>query len=836
MKAFLSHSWSDKELVKSVAELLGRQFCIIDDTAFSTGDEFKSSIEKSLNNTSIFVLFASKNSLKSVWVNFEIEEAWYKKLVGIISKSLIYIIDSSIDYSNLPEWLTRRTIVRKEISAQAIARDIRLHIDNLLKERQRPFFLGRTQQIQELENVILPIDGSTPPRAFFITGLPGIGRRSLILNSTPRLLNFSKHVEIRVESGDSITDLCIRIADRVEPFSTQKGLKKLIEDIKSLTDDQACIRIITNMQTMAKNSELPIFFDEGGLLDSEGYVQQPINSILQFLDTTKDLYLFLVSSRKPHFHEAVSYPIIHVPPFTEQDSKRLITAFANSLSVTIGDEKVSELSEYVEGYPPAIYYAVRQVKEYGPDLVIRDKRQLRQFLKRVFLKHLQDANLSDAQADTIRLLSAFSPLPYEVIDGVLGISIEDVIYLIDLSLIMTTEIGYYRISDPVIDAAVSVFGFPSSSDLEALAKVLNKYLKRVIEGPRIELSSVLFRIAKFTNNDELAKNAYFLASDLIRLTEMLYHERKYLEAIKVGRMAIAERPENAHARSYLIRALIQQENWNEAQSQINALKQYAPLYDVKFLSGFLERKREKIRDAISFYEEARRLGRGGASIFRELALCYYTIDNQKKAAEYIQEALTLHGDNKYVVDLWAQIATRQRDEKAARQALERLERIDNLSYYYHRLSKVEFAFGNQTAAKIAARRAFEEYTRPPFEILVQLIICEIATNNLGEADDLLQKIKTEYGNIRLDIQIGLRCRIEIARGNYKDALEQSERIVRKNLYYKAIRKDALFGELNHSALSDEIRNAYQEECKILDQELQSQPIEKLLPIDFDFSA
>src|SRR3989442_15971811 len=69
-------------------------------------------------------------------------------------------------------------------------------------------------------------------------------------------------------------------------------------------------------------------------------------------------------------------------------------------------------------------------------------------------------------------------------------------------------------------------------------------------------------------------------------------------------------------------------------------------------------------------------GKRGGAISRELAFCYFVSGDMQEASRYVEEALQNHGDNPYMVDLWAQIATRQRDEAAARKALERLEIIE----------------------------------------------------------------------------------------------------------------------------------------------------------------
>jgi TIR domain len=126
VKAFLSHSSKDKEFVGAIAQELGRQHCVFDEQAFITGDDFKKSIENGLDSASIFVLFASADSLLSDWVNFEIEEAWYKKLDRQLKKSLVYLMTDSVNLEQLPTWLTRAK-VRYGNVPKVIAREIRSH-------------------------------------------------------------------------------------------------------------------------------------------------------------------------------------------------------------------------------------------------------------------------------------------------------------------------------------------------------------------------------------------------------------------------------------------------------------------------------------------------------------------------------------------------------------------------------------------------------------------------------------------------------------------------------------------------------------------------------------
>lgn len=67
MKAFLSHSSKDKELVKRVAKGLSHH-CTYDTFSFEVGAKTGDEIVRNLQKDFLFVFFISQNSLKSEWV------------------------------------------------------------------------------------------------------------------------------------------------------------------------------------------------------------------------------------------------------------------------------------------------------------------------------------------------------------------------------------------------------------------------------------------------------------------------------------------------------------------------------------------------------------------------------------------------------------------------------------------------------------------------------------------------------------------------------------------------------------------------------------------------
>lgn len=816
MKAFLSHSSIDKDIVRTIAKELGRQYCVFDEYNFSNGKEFKKSIEDGLGDSSIFVLFASINSQESLWVQFEIEEAWYKKLQKNLSKALVYIIDNELRIDSLPNWLTR-ALIKREKSPKIISRDIRHHLDKLLMERNAPYFVGRSSAIEELEQHLTPLDGTPSPKVFFITGLPGIGRRTFIKKVIPSVYGFNKFVEIELNDGDNLSDICIKIADFIEPYTNLDAFKRIVNEIRGNDEPSVIMRIITYLKKMIAIGELPIFIDINGLLDNDGYLYDGIKKILLNISPQDDIYLIIISHRRPKLPAGLDIPILQVFPLRPSDTRRLLTILSNRNNIKISSPQIEELAEYVAGYPPAAFFSIQQAKTYGIELVMNDKSNLMQFRTSIFLRHFAEINLKEPEKKLLRLLATFSPLPFPVLLKTIDIDINELhtilIKMIDLAFINITSDGYYKISDPIADPAIHAFDYTSIEDNEKVAKELKSFIENNNEEiARLELSRVFFKATLLSKNTTLSESIIHLASDLISLTETYYHSRNYEKVIETGLIAITERPQSESTRQFLTKAYIKLEKFEAAENQIDELKKISSPRDIYYLTGFLERNRNNYSTAIEYFEKALKAGHKGAAIFRELAMCNYNISNIEEAYNYINLAKEKHSDNKYIIDLWAQISIQVGDEDAAFSALKILESINEKGYYYHRLSRFHLAFHRLDEAYDAAITAKEAFAKPPFEVLAQYILCSIETKNYYEAETMIEFIDRTFNNTKKDIRFGLRCRCSISKGDYKEALLYSEQISDKNTeFYKRIRRDAIEGGMSSNIFSSDEKVQYQDE-------------------------
>ncbi|MDO8415794.1 MAG: TIR domain-containing protein [Agitococcus sp.] len=821
MKAFLSHSSLDKEFVREVASKLGRLNCIFDERSFNSGEEFKAAIEQHLENSSVFVFFATKNSLESFWCQFEIEEAFYLKLKAKLDTAVVYIIDQGVNLAKIPSWL-RKALIKTESSPALISRDIKHHLEASADKFQRPIFLGRSKEREVLEECLNPIDGSERNNVVSIFGLPGVGRRSLIKSSIKDLYSLSKCVEIELESGDNANTLCAKLADIIEPYSCQNELKDLVESILSLDEDAAIQRSIRNISNIISSGELPIIIDEGGAALDNGCLNDYLNKIVKGINKEGDAYLVFVLNRRISFDNEVKVECISVEQLSDKATAQLLHQLAKRVNLHIDHKQINELTDYIHGYPPAANFLIKQASIYSIDALMSDKRKLTQFSQKRFISHIQDHNLKEADKSVLRVLSIYSPLSLSALLCLYDDSKEtahDRIYeMIDCSLIRVQDGQLYTIADPIKGSVNAVFGYPITGELEKIVVPLSSYISEAEDARKLELSRVLFRLGFALNDSTIESKGISLQSDYIKLLQDAYYQRRYKEAVSLGFEAVERCPDNSTARNFLIKSLIQEEKWDAAQKQIDDLYPIDEYRNIYFLQGFLERKRGNIKDAITAFLESEKHKRKGFALQREFAHCYLMIGDFDLASTAIEKALRLQPDNSQVIDMAAKIAIKNRNEDKARKYIERLALLDSQEHFNVRLSAFNLAFGYIDLALEAARDAVKYGGDTFFSGRVQLIKALTKKKKLDDADTEMSALNADFPRTKNDVRLSLQSSILLEKGDPQKVLKLLEHFSDKNSkQYKGVKKACLEQLVANISIDYDKRKGFSRELVALEE-------------------
>lgn len=829
MRAFLSHGAPDKPFVDRVAQLLGRQYVVFDRYEFKTGDDFRDAIRKGLAGATVFSLFASAKSVTRDWVRFELREAEMMLIRGNIDRVLVLLLEPDFDRSLLPEWLNRSKQGYAS-SPEVAATIIRSAIRDRLREDQRAIFVGRSEELAEAERLLVPVGPGTPPRVFLLYGLPGIGRKTVCTRLASNLLSYSACIVFPIEDGDGLVEIALKLAAKLDPFATQSNLAAAIKALKSRKESDLIVEIVKYLKSASDQSLLPVFEDAGGLIDGDGALQVSVVTLLNAISGNPEIYLALISRRLPKLVERGSgqdFPCVRVNPLRRMEVERLLTLLAQRKSVTVDHKRLSDLAEYVHGFPPAAYYALELVKRFGVDQVLADKRRLVEFTSSYFLRTLiTDPNLTDDRKRILSLLAVYSPLPLQVIGLSLRLDVEklalEMQYLLECAFVSPDEQGDYELSAPLIEAVARAVGLVDV-DHASVARTLYGALKGEEATPnRLALSRHLFRAATVSDEVRDEIDIFALVADLIRLAKEYYHARDYENCIKFGEMAVKERPRNVDVRSYIARAYAQNEKFEDAHIHANAVEKLGNRREAYFLRGFINRFRGNIPGAIDAYETALRLGRSGVSVHRELAGCYFRLGDYEAAQHHIALAQERDRDNRYVVDLQIQIAVERNDESGARKQLDILRSVDREAFFYHRASTVEYAFGNASKALAFARQAFGLLRPPTVPMYSQLIKCLIEEGALDEADKMLVELGQRHPRTHTDIKLGLACKLATASGEYPKALELWDKLEDKTRpVHRMLRLQALDGLVKSLSLMHPKRASIEEEIEELREDLKA---------------
>ena len=822
MRAFLSHSSKDKDFVTAVARDLGRHRCVFDEFTFRTGDDLRQAIREGLHESTLFVLFASVNSMNSHWVDFELDEAEALRIERHLKGVLVFLMSAEMDVGDLPVWL-RRTKVTKAASAKSVSREIQRGMQTVAHRQQRPIYVGRQKERAAAEQSILTAD-SPSRNLVFVTGLTGIGRRAFLARLSTDVFNLATDVVIRVESGDGMSELASRLAEEVEVYSGAAELRALVELISTESDDICLSRIARYCRTLVAEQQMPVFYDDGGLIDDDGRLHSGVSAVLEYTSEDPALYCAFVTNRTPRFDGASSFgrpPVVRLPPLPRVDSIRLLTRLCDeSAKSKLTGVQIRDLADYVRGYPPSAYYAKALIQIYGPDVLAADTERLVAFRAAGFVSYLGRRGMLDGHRKAILgTLSYYSPLPLYVLSEILELTGEqvsrDLVFLIDCSLVVLEENGHYAIADPVIEAVHRAIAL-SEVDHTRVATAITRHLRELSSKDHgvLVLARSLFRANRFASilgvDNTQADLEIALLSDFVRLTQESYHARNYDATIRYGRIAAEKAPGNRDARSFVVRALAQLGRREEAIAELQSYKSTARPRDVYFLLGFVERLCGDLAAAESAFVESLRRGRRGLAIHREVAHVYFLLGDLANARRHVDIALSSPrgSENRFLVDLQIQIAIRQRDEETVTEKLRLLEQIDNEGFCDHRKSTAELAFGRLQDAYTSIRRAIEKTRPPTAAMLAQAARCSIEVGDFEAAEQSLEFLRRDFRYKARRLVPKLECRYEIARGNFGDALQMLDEESADDSVSLLLRLRALEGVVQEQGISAADRSRF----------------------------
>jgi tetratricopeptide (TPR) repeat protein len=792
-RAFLSHATPDKAFVHKVEARLGKQRVVVDEREFATGADFVDAIRKALFESQLFVLFASKASLASLWVKFEIAESDELLRSDILKGALVFIIDNETMHGDLPRWMQRGLISRTS-QPNSAARIIEYQLSRLTGARRKPLFLGRAELIQEVTSLLIPSAGDAPPHLLLVSGLPDTGRRTFVKNAFKDLLSIETFVVIALRNTDSIDTLHLHLLDELGSLDTRAQYIAAREIFQgSELADRA--KIIAEMiASCCLDNSAVIIVDDGALLDSTGKYTDEAWALLKSLKEFPYAYLSLIHLRRPNASsqdiKSINAAYIRVPPVSPEATVQLLSQQLRQVSVSFSDHDIDELAFYVKGFPPSISIAVSLIKERGLALVKADKSMLVGLQTHTFTALLNDLAPSDLEWRILSFLAAGLDLPFDGIVTIINddakVAADAINRLIDLNLVQFSEEGY-SISGPIRFAVQAIKGYLSDGDYALIAKRLkDRFWNPGDELPSLQIIDSTISASLRSDSGDEDFRSLIIPSALFRAAKGFYDLRGHDSLVKSRKLLqklLDLEPKDRKALNLLCKIQARLGEFDKARQLLDRIRaeRYSEQY---FLSGFLLWKERKYREAVTAFRTAIAREVRGFEVYHGLGSCLFRLQLLDEAERAIDDGSRNRKPNKMLVDLAAQIAIERGDYKKAEDFIEQLLILKADADFHHRKATLLNKQGKYRAALPHAREAAADFSRL-FEAETVLID---TLAELGEFDEANQKLddlqrREKHQRDRRDIVLGLRCKIWLRQGNWRQAESMAKEMENKTSDY-----------------------------------------------------
>jgi thioredoxin-like negative regulator of GroEL len=699
---FLSLSFVDEEFVSSVYDRLPRGFARYFRTSFDRGEDLIAAMERNLDASEVFVLFASRAALKSFAVAFEIDGARQRAIFGKVKRVLVFPIESGLTFTDLPGWLQGSWVPNAGEAASDIAR----YLTTLLLEPDRglsvaaPAVEGRGVTVdaaRRLAAVHLQRHRASP-RVYIFPGISGIGRRTFAAYYLRQGLGAEAGLpfgpSIQLSAQAELIDLYRALRVEINPGIPTQVLAGEQAAFLGLNQEDQIGEIMRIMSHFSSLRQAVTLVTAAGLFEDGA---TPKAWVAPLLKAVPDGQILIVVSnlqfRTEYVDDLENAVQMRIGELSSDDIRTLMIFTASLLEVE--DFKISDrLVEAIGGHPDVANAAVRLAKQRGTAILERDPRQLFNVQRSIIGDSLRPEALSGPSRLILDVLGWLpvlgSDLLENIIVGELSVPQEEFNSAIE-SLVLGCLI---YANGPRLVIANSVrqlyrrYNVAQDETVAAMARVFQaEWKKAEDQGFRDDLFSA-FVFMHLLDGVTLPRglrdlltpsNLYDVVREAYARGKETESEATIQQAIEWGKLAFEMKMGEGlreEILSTVARAQIRLGHYSDATATIADMKGHH-YRQVTFLEGHLLRKRRKFEDAIPKLRLALDNNRGNRAAVHELALCYRRLHRSRELEALLRENSRILDDSAQFLDFMIGLRIARNDLQSVPAAIERLRQLDD---------------------------------------------------------------------------------------------------------------------------------------------------------------
>lgn len=761
MRAFLSHSSTNKDVVGAVFDALEKDATWLDRAEIEWGDLFLEKIADGIESATDFVLFWSRPAAGSEWVRLEINMAFILRLRQKAIRLRVVVLDDPPLPLYLQPFHSFSVVGSKEQAKQIVQKLSPLLHEPVRSARAR--FLDRHHEIGRIEQAVDDPETS----GIWLFGFTGVGRGSLVQEALRRVFEGADSVKVEVTEGTGFVELALAL---------NAARKESLPEALSRQEIENQIRL--SLETFAKEGRLLVLLNVQHWLSEDN---EPIGPLPPILNTVRGVRafvghpVFLTSTRRPHLEPlaAARTVLIPVKGLDDEHVSALVRNWYFSIyGRELPKQDADKIAPKLFGHPVAARLVAGLLGDHTADYLERYPRELislRRDLARILLQDLKLGAHAERLMETLALAGVGLPASVIASSGFADAEFQQAVE-------QCTQAG-------LIYADTRLYGHPlfeeffwhrlHRSDYQQRAGQLAKTLKvhlASLTPESLECAETLpvaFRL--FALSGDLAA-AIGLRKDLSGELEAaainLYNRRNYEQADKYVTHVLEGDPSNWRMRLYRGRIRVRQEQWDEADAIVSSLLKDRPGDNgALHLKGWRFLRQGRPQDALDVFSGIIAKREHVASL-RDAAECLHRLRRNPEALVFLDRAKARESENPFVLDLESRILEEMdRLEPAYESALLASARDPLNGHLHHRLGQIRNKQGKPELAIPHFQKAIE-LDSDEFTPAHSLASAYLDTNNAPEAEnmlhDLVAKARTPANH---DLLEHMKARIALSKND-----------------------------------------------------------------------
>lgn len=553
-KIFLSHSSKDKGYVEIVAKKLKKYALVYDSWTFDAGEKTIDEIYKYIDETGLFVLFISENSLKSQWVQREVfrAESFIKNekikrfYPVIISKTITY------DHDDIPKWIKEEYILHYISKPVLCSRKIEQKYREVVWELKPNIkhigniFVGRTEEISLLEQRLADFNKKTT--CIIVSGLKSIGRRKFLYHSLKKnniMRETYQPYVISLDERQSIEDLILSLYN----YAYTDIQENIIENLIVNSMDEKINILLQIFRELYDNKEIVFIEDNHCIVQRDSSIVQWFNTFIERCELDK-LMLCLLSEQMVRYNKNNSAKIFHIkmPHLNKQDRALLLNAVLSHNQIELKALDKTYLLEIFTGYPEQIFFAINLILDSGIGYVLDNMDLITNYSNDKISFLINKYKQNELFMNVLLLLSQSNIFTFKMIEQVVKDDWDIVKKYLDI-LYNNFFIDYIDTSKEYLQLNTIVKDYIQRLGLQLCDKYKNNLKefidKSISEGVKLfeDLSSFMFVGKELLKRQDSLNNIIpiLIPSIYINALAELYYARRYNNVIKIATKILEEK-------------------------------------------------------------------------------------------------------------------------------------------------------------------------------------------------------------------------------------------------------------------------------------------------------